>query len=83
MARGSLAQPALLPHGRATLRYGGLEPAARATHRAITISIQRESGQKKGAAWGRADKGLEIFFVNEKVCFEKQRLQYIRCPQAY
>jgi hypothetical protein len=26
----------------------------------------------------RADKGLEIFFVNEKVCFEKQPFQYSR-----
>ncbi|MEK6293917.1 MAG: hypothetical protein V4793_21540 [Paraburkholderia tropica] len=33
-------------------------------------------GQKKSAANGRADKGLEIFFVNEKVCFGKQRVQY-------
>jgi len=34
------------------------------------------SRAKKSAANGRADKGLEIFFVNEKVCFGKQRVQY-------
>jgi hypothetical protein len=32
--------------------------------------------QKKARLEGRADKGLEIFFVNEKVCFGKQKLQY-------
>jgi hypothetical protein len=35
-------------------------------------------GQKKARLKGRADKGLEIFFVNEKVCFGKQQLQYSR-----
>jgi hypothetical protein len=29
-------------------------------------------GKKKARLEGRADKGLEIFFVNEKVCFGKQ-----------
>jgi hypothetical protein len=28
----------------------------------------------------RADKGLEIFFVNEKVCFGKQRFEYSQSP---
>jgi hypothetical protein len=32
---------------------------------------------KKARLGSRADKGLEIFFVNEKVCFGKQRLKYI------
>ncbi|NLP62328.1 hypothetical protein [Paraburkholderia sacchari] len=32
--------------------------------------------QKKSAASSRADKGLEIFFVNEKGHFEKQLLKY-------
>jgi hypothetical protein len=33
-------------------------------------------GQKKARLGSRADKGLEIFSVNEKVCFEKQKSQY-------
>ena len=32
--------------------------------------------KKRARLEGRADKGLEIFFVNEKVCFEKQKVQY-------
>jgi hypothetical protein len=32
--------------------------------------------QKNGRVVRRPDKGLEIFFVNEKVCFGKQRFQY-------
>ncbi|WP_321787832.1 hypothetical protein, partial [Burkholderia pyrrocinia] len=31
---------------------------------------------KKARLGSRADKGLEIFSVNEKVCFGKQRSQY-------
>jgi hypothetical protein len=33
-------------------------------------------GRKKARLGSRADKGLEIFFVNEKVRFEKQNFQY-------
>ena len=36
----------------------------------------RNDRQKKARLEGRADKGLEIFFVNEKVCFGKQNFQY-------
>jgi len=36
----------------------------------------RPADEKKARLRSRADKGLEIFFVNEKVCFEKQQLQY-------
>jgi hypothetical protein len=32
--------------------------------------------QKKARLGSRADKGLEIFSVNEKVCFGKQNPQY-------
>ena len=32
--------------------------------------------QKKARLGSRADKGLEIFSVNEKVCFGKQRFKY-------
>ncbi|WP_221174931.1 hypothetical protein, partial [Burkholderia pseudomallei] len=32
--------------------------------------------QKKARPESRADKGLEIFSVNEKVCFGKQKPQY-------
>ncbi|WP_156923651.1 hypothetical protein [Burkholderia sp. WSM2232] len=32
--------------------------------------------EKKARLEGRADKGLEIFFVNEKVRFGKQNCQY-------
>ncbi|WP_232447414.1 hypothetical protein, partial [Burkholderia ubonensis] len=32
--------------------------------------------EKKARLESRADKGLEIFSVNEKVCFGKQRSQY-------
>jgi len=35
--------------------------------------VQVDDGQKKARLKGRADKGLEIFFVNEKVCFGKQQ----------
>jgi hypothetical protein len=34
------------------------------------------AGEKKARLASRADKGLEIFFVNEKVRFEKQNFQY-------
>lgn len=37
---------------------------------------------KKKRGFGPRNKGLEIFFVNEKVCFEKQRLQYRRCHRC-
>jgi hypothetical protein len=36
----------------------------------------RNRKAKKARLGSRADKGLEIFFVNEKVCFGKQRFQY-------
>ncbi|SEA19211.1 hypothetical protein SAMN05192564_101617 [Paraburkholderia sartisoli] len=32
--------------------------------------------KKRARLEGRADKGLEIFFINEKVCFEKQKFEY-------
>lgn len=35
-----------------------------------------QRGKKKARLGSRADKGLEIFSVNEKVCFGKQRSQY-------
>ncbi|WP_216611006.1 hypothetical protein, partial [Burkholderia thailandensis] len=40
--------------------------------------VPRDSAmnQKKARPESRADKGLEIFSVNEKVCFGKQKLQY-------
>lgn len=30
--------------------------------------------KKRARLESRADKGLEIFFINEKVCFEKQKV---------
>ncbi|MEC5405154.1 hypothetical protein VOM14_06155 [Paraburkholderia sp. MPAMCS5] len=42
------------------------------------FTLSRNRGQKKARLGSRADKGLEIFFVNEKVCFEKQNFQYSR-----
>ena len=77
MARGPLAQPAVFPYGRKALRNGRLEPAAGTarSERQIkrTRRVQVDDGQKKARLKGRADKGLEIFFVNEKVCFGKQQ----------
>ncbi|MGA9911753.1 MAG: hypothetical protein WBR17_04345, partial [Paraburkholderia sp.] len=44
---------------------------------ALTDVRESATGRQKKARLGsRADKGLEIFFVNEKVCFGKQRFQY-------
>ena len=37
---------------------------------------RRNTGEKKARLGSRADKGLEIFFVNEKVRFGKQKFQY-------
>ena len=87
VARRPLAQPAVFPYGRPALCNGRLEPAARTAGRARQVRATGGytwlraadgAGRKKSAAMGRADKGLEIFFVNEKVCFEKQPLQYSR-----
>jgi hypothetical protein len=41
-----------------------------------TENLKKLRRQKKARLEGRAIKGLEIFFVNEKVCFVKQNLQY-------
>jgi hypothetical protein len=75
----SLAEPAVSAYGRSPLRNGGLERcrrvSARADRRAVAAirpaALARVQGKKKRGR-SRADKGLEIFFVNEKVCFEKQ-----------
>lgn len=83
--RGPLAKFALVAHGRAPLRDGRLERLdsdrlERSGQRcAGALTDVRESAivrQKKARLESRADKGLEIFFVNEKVCFGKQRFQY-------
>jgi hypothetical protein len=45
-------------------------------HNANSPPTRRLADEKKARLGSRADKGLEIFFVNEKVCFGKQNFQY-------
>jgi hypothetical protein len=78
----------VFPYGRTALCNGRLEPAAGTTAGGRPVGLKRaqarlgwlrvEGRQKKARLKGRADKGLEIFFVNEKVCFGKQQLKYSR-----
>jgi hypothetical protein len=80
-----LAKLAVVTHGRTPVRDGRLEHPSldrlerSGQRRASTLTDARESitrRQKKARLGSRADKGLEIFFVNEKVCFGKQKFQY-------
>ncbi|CAM2165487.1 hypothetical protein BLAT2472_10127 [Burkholderia latens] len=91
VARRSLAEPAGVTVGRPSLcdgrldvhaaaggnrRHGtGRQAQATLVH-AIGRGKDQDDGQKKARLGSRADKGLEIFSVNEKVCFGKQRSQY-------
>jgi hypothetical protein len=79
-----LAKLAVFPHGRPSLCNGRLERGNRhglcAGRPGCPDSLERTQQncrQKKARLGSRADKGLEIFFGNEKVCFEKQKGQYI------
>jgi hypothetical protein len=86
VARGSLAKPAVVTNGCPTLCNGRLERNNRARFRDRRLGNRdpinkesrtaKESGTKKARLGSRADKGLEIFFVNEKVCFGKQKPEY-------
>jgi hypothetical protein len=49
----------------------------------MAMNVRARTTGKKKRSQGRADKGLEIFFVNEKVCFGKQPLQYSRRVLAH
>ncbi|WP_232105994.1 hypothetical protein, partial [Burkholderia pseudomallei] len=61
------AQPVMPVAGRTGARVAARPPQA---------LVRTISGQKKARPESRADKGLEIFSVNEKVCFGKQKPQY-------
>ena len=47
-------------------------------HNGKSPPTRQLADEKKARLGSRADKGLEIFFVNEKVRFGKQNFQYSR-----